>query len=181
MLFQQGTQRIEIIVRKDSGGQQNANEVGAEEVGGKEKTWRTSVFGTESKRRINRIVKTNATHAFAVMKQGASIVANYVISGIGYRTGDQAYQESWNREIEKLKDVGGFASSVAMGATYGAWGGPIGAVMGATLGGIQSGVSLLTKYAGRERELSIKQFKEMNSIQYQRARANINLTTGRLR
>ena len=68
-----------------------------------------------------------------------------------------------------------------MGGVYGAWGGPIGSAIGAGLGAIQSGLSLAVKYAGREREFSYKVFKENNAIEYRRARASINLTTGRLR
>ena len=68
-----------------------------------------------------------------------------------------------------------------MGAVYGAWGGPIGAILGATFGAISSGASTAVKYLGREREFNYKVFKENNSIEYQRARASINLTTGRLR
>ena len=90
-------------------------------------------------------------------------------------------QENVQRRFEIVKDVGGFASSVAMGAVYGAWGGPIGAVLGATFGAISSATSIGAKYAGREREFNYKVFKENNSIEYQRARASINMTTGRLR
>ena len=68
-----------------------------------------------------------------------------------------------------------------MGAVYGAWGGPIGAVLGATFGAISSATSIGVKYAGREREFNYKVFKENNAIEYQRARASINMTTGRLR
>ena len=46
---------------------------------------------------------------------------------------------------------------------------------------VTSGVSLAVKYAGREREFNYKVFKENNAIEYQRARASINMTTGRLR
>lgn len=182
MLYQKGTQRIEIIVRKEGGnGNVGVKETNAEDVGGKEKTWRTSLFGSENPKRIKRVIATNATHAFSILKQGTSIAINDLIAGISARTGDQAYQDQWNRTVEKFQDVGGVASSVAMGAVYGAWGGPIGAVLGATMGAVQSGVSLAFKYNRRERELSVKQFKEQNSVQYLRARANINLTTGRLR
>ena len=80
-----------------------------------------------------------------------------------------------------MKDVTNIASSVGMGALYGSWGGPIGAVLGAAFGAVSSGVSTAVKYAGREREFNYKQFKENNAIEYQRARASISLTTGRLR
>lgn len=182
MLTQKGTQRIEIIVRKEGGGADtNARETSAEDVGGKETTWRTSVFGSENPKRIKRIIKTNTTHALAISKQVVDLGIEYWISGMGNKYGDQALQENTARQMEIVKDVGGFASSVAMGAVYGAWGGPIGSLLGALFGAVSSAVSIGTKYAGREREFNYKQFKENNAIEYQRARASINLTTGRLR
>lgn len=182
MLYQQGTQRIEIIVRKEGGSaQSNAKETQTEDIGGRETTWRTSVFGSENPSRIKRVIKTNTTHALAVSKQVIDLGIEYWVSGLGDKNGDQAYQESVQRQFEIVKDVGGFASSVAMGAVYGAWGGPLGAVLGATMGAVSSSVSLASKYAGRERDFNYKMFKENNAIEYQRARASINLTTGRLR
>lgn len=183
MLYQQGTQRIEVVVRKEGGGSSSAGakETDVEDVGGKETTWRTSVFGSENPSRIKRVIKTNTTHALAVSKQVIDLGLEYWISGLGMKYGDQAYQENVQRQFEIVKDVGGFASSVAMGAVYGAWGGPIGAILGATFGAVSSGVSIATKYASRERDFNYKTFKENNAIEYQRARASINLTTGRLR
>lgn len=182
MLYQQGTQRIEVIVRKESGGGTlGANETDTDDIGGKETTWRTNVFGTESSRRIKRVIKTNTTHALAVTKQVVDLGIEYWVAGLGMKYGDQAYQENVQRRFELVKDVTNVASSIGMGALYGSWGGPIGAVLGATFGAISSGVSTAVKYAGREREFNYKTFKENNSIEYQRARASINLTTGRLR
>jgi hypothetical protein len=183
MLYQQGTQKIEIIVRKDGGGvaETNARETPAEDVGGREVTWRTSVFGSENPNRIKRVIKTNTTHALAISKQVIDLGIEYYIGGIGMRNGDQSLQEQVSRQFEIVKDVTGFASSVAMGALYGSWGGPIGAALGATFGAISSAVSTGVKYAGREREFNYKVFKENNAIEYQRARASINMTNGRLR
>ena len=179
MLHQQGTQRIEVIVRKESGGtaETGAKETTPEDIGGKEITGRTSA----NPQRTKRIVKTNVTHAIAITKQVTDLAFQYWISGLGNRYGDQAYQENISRQFEVVKDVTGFASSVAMGAVYGSWGGPIGMALGMLFGAVSSGVSIATKYKGREREFNYKVFKEENAIEYQRARASINLTTGRLR
>ena len=182
MLYQQGTQRIEIVVRKEGGSaQSNAKETQAEDIGGRETTWRTSVFGSENPSRIKRVIKTNTTHALAVSKQVIDLGFEYYVAGLGYKTGDQAYQEQISRQVEIMKDVTGFASSIGMGALYGSWGGPIGAILGATFGAISSATSIGVKYSGRERDFSYKTFKENNAIEYQRARASISLTTGRLR
>lgn len=184
MLYQQGTQRIEVIVRKEGGGggDTGAREKGTSDVsGGGETTWRTAVFGSENPQRIKRVIKTNMTHAIAITKQVVDLGIEFWISGIGDRYGDQALQDAVSRNVEIYKDVTGFASSVGMGALYGSWGGPIGAVLGATFGAISSAASTGTKYATRKREFNYKAFKQNNAIEYQRARANINLTTGRLR
>lgn len=183
MLYQQGNNRIEVVVRKEGsdGFATNAGEKETEDVGGKEITWRTSVFGSESRQRIKRVIKTNTTHFLAVAKQAVDLGLEYWISGLGYANGDRAYQEKASRQMEIVKDVTGFASSVGMGALYGSWGGPIGSALGALFGAASSAVSIGLKYKGREREYDYKVFKENNAIEYQRSRANINITNGRLR
>lgn len=181
-LYQQGNQKIEIIVRKESDADiVGTKEVEAEESTGKKTTWRTAVFGSESQDRINRVIKTNATHILAVGKQIAQLGFQYYVSGLGDKYGDQALQENVSRQLEIFSDVTNVGSATIMGGVFGAWGGPIGAVIGATLGALSSGASTIFKYATRNREYNYKVFKENNSIQYQRARASINLTTGRLR
>lgn len=185
MLYQQGTQRIEVIVRKEGGGgTPGANETDTDDIGSQEssKNLRNiSLYGTTSKRRIKRIWKTNATHTLAVAKQVLDLEIGYYISGLGYKNGDQALQDNVQRKFEILKDTTNVASSIGMGALYGSWGGPIGTVFGMTLAAVSTGTSLAVKYKGRERDFNYKTFKEQNAIEYQRARAEINLTTGRLR
>ena len=184
MLYQKGTQRIEIVVRKEGGGatETAAKETPTDEIGGgRETTWRTSVFGSENPNRIKRVIKTNTTHALAVTKQVVDLGIEYWVSGIGVKNGDQSLQERISRKVEVVKDITNVASSVAMGALYGSWGGPIGAVLGATFGAVSTGISTAVKYKSRERDFDYKVFKENNAIEYQRARAGINLTTGRLR
>ena len=184
MVYQQGTQRIEVIVRKEGGGTTGtaAKETPTDEIGGgRETTWRTSVFGSENPNRIKRVIKTNTTHALAVTKQVVDLRLEHWVGGLGIKYGDQAYQENVQRRVEMVKDVTNVASSIGMGALYGSWGGPFGAVFGALFGAISTGFSTAVKYYGREREFNYKVFKEENAIEYQRARASINLTTGRLR
>ena len=124
MNYQQGSQRIEIIVRKDSGSvaQNGAKEKESDSVADeKNTTWRTSVFGSENPQRIKRVIKTNSTHALAITKQVADLGIEYYIGGIGNKYGDQAMQEQVSRQYEIVKDYTGFASSVGMGALYGSW------------------------------------------------------------
>lgn len=183
MLYQQGNKRIEVVVRKEGSDDslKNAGEIETEDVGGKETTWRTKLIGSENPQRVKRVVKTNLTHFLAVTKQVFDLGIEYYISGLGNQYGDQAYQEQVNRTMEITKDVTGFASSIGMGALYGSWGGPIGAFLGATMSAVSSAVSTGLKYEGRKRDFNYKVFKENNAIEYQRARASISLTTGRLR
>lgn len=184
MLYQLGTQRIEIIVRKDNGASsQGAKEKSADEVSEEQTKSTTSAQepsnNGDSARK--RFIRVNVTHGVAVAKQVVNLGVNYAIQGIGMINGDQALQENVSRQFEVVQDVTNVASSVAMGITYGASGGPVGMLLGATFGLVSSISSVGFKYAGREREFNFKTFKENNSIEYQRARASISLTTGRLR
>ena len=189
MIYQQGTRRIEVVIRREGYGAGGAGGAGARIMGGGgaglgagvTRTWRTAVFGSESPERIHRVIKTNATHAVAISKQVAMLTLNYQMAGLAQKTGDQAFQDRVQRTCEATFDGVNVASSIAMGALYGSWGGPIGAVLGASFAAISTGVSIGLKYAGRERDFSYKVYKQENAIEYQRARAGISLTTGRLR
>ena len=181
-LTQLGNQRIEVIVKKEGGtsSQINAKEKNTDNIGGENEEY-SFWLGTANRNRKHRVVKTNTTHGLAILKQGLDLGIEYFIAGMGNKYGDQSYQEQVSRRFEMVKDVTGFASSVGMGALYGSWGGPIGAVLGATFGAVSTATSIGVKYMGRERDFNYKVFKENNAIEYQRARASINLTTGRLR
>lgn len=187
MLYQQGTQRIEVIVRKEGGtGVVGAKEVPSTDAGGKGGEAKnggllSTLTGSSSPARQYRVIKTNLTHMVATAKQVGFQTATYYLSGTAQRTGDQSLQQSVMRQMEIVKDTTGLASSVVMGAVYGSWGGPIGTAIGAVLGATTTAVSTAIKYADRNRDFNFKRFKQDNAIEYQRARANINLTTGRLR
>ena len=177
-LTAQGTQRIEIIVRKAG----SVSVVGAKEKeAANANAEQTDQEGKGTSVKSVAFKKTQATHAFAVAKQVATQWFNYAVAGIGYREGDQALQQQLNREIEQVGDVTNIATSIAMGATYGSMGGPLGSFIGASLMGIQTASTTLLKYKTRERDYDMKLYKENSAIEYKRARAQINLTTGRLR
>ena len=185
-LYQQGTQKIEIIVRKDISGSDNgAKEVGAENVTASNAETSTAATsgksgGTLSYRQA-RMLRVSTLHSWGVMKQVGETAINYYVSGLGDMYGDEALQARAERVVESVTDVGGFASSVGMGAASMSWAGPVGMIIGGSLGAISSGASIGSKYASRRREFNYKVFKENNAIEYQRARASINYTTGRLR
>lgn len=177
MLYQKGTQRIEVIVRKEGGGVTGGRTIDPDEVENPTDTDTGTTEGSTS----SRFLRTNITHGFATARQVGLLGVNYWIQGRGNYTGDQAYQQLVEREVEIYQDVTGFASSVAMGALYGSAGRLPGAVLGALFAAVGSGTSLGFKYASRERDFNYKVFKENNAIEYQRARASISLTAGRLR
>lgn len=181
-LYQQGS-KIEVIVRKEENGatQQGNNEVDTEENAGNSNSTNNNIWGTTSNTRKKRIIKTNITHALAVARQVGNLILNYKLGGLGYEAGDQSYQDLVQRNFEIADDVLSIVSSAGMGALYGSWGGAPGAVVGAVLNTASTGVSIAMKYKNRERDYSVKQFKLNNEISYSRARAGINLTTGRLR
>lgn len=181
MLYQQGTQRIEIIVRKDSGtGQDGAKETDTENVSSSSTQNEISSNGGLTARE-RRIAKNMTMQALSATKNTSTSILNYIISGMGQRNGDETLQNQIERNVEIVQDITGTAYSVAMGAFAGSWAGPIGVVVGGLTAALSSATSIGTKYARRERDYSYNIFKENNAIEYQRAIAGINLTNGRLR
>ena len=178
MLYQQG-QRIEVIVKKEGGGVAGLNEVDVDNITSSSSSSNNSNRMSDIRKR--RLVKTNLTHGFAAIHQMTDLAVNYRIGGIGYENGDQAQQDNIKRTVEKVQDMTNIASSIAMGVAYGSWGGPIGAGFGALFGAVTSISSYTTKIKNRERDYDYKVFKENNAIEYNKARAGINLTSGRLR
>lgn len=184
MLYQLGSQRIEIIVRKDNGAsvkgakEKDADQVSEDQTQSTSSTQGGSLLGNTPR---SRFLRVNVTHGLSVARQISSQSLNFALQQIGNINGDQALQQNMSRQFEIVQDVTNVASSVSMGVIYGASGGPVGMILGGTFGALTSGFSLAFKYAGREREFNFKTFKENNAIEYQRARASISLTTGRLR
>ena len=179
-----GTQKIEVIIRKDGGGTQGANETDSDSIsteGGATTGGQATTTKKGLSNKTKRMIKVNVTHGIAVAHQAADLYINYQIQGIGYESGDQNLQDRIQRKVEIVQDVGNFATSVAMGAAYGSTGGPIGAALGAAFGAASSGASLIAKYRNRERDYTYKVFKENNAVEYNRSRAMINETNGRWR
>lgn len=181
MLVQQGVQKIEVIVRK--GGAVGAASVqGAKENTAGEKTGdQTAADGGTSNYTQKRAVKTTVMHIMSQAKSTTDQLIDYYEAGLGMQYGDQAYQDRVQRVTEQWRDFTNTASSIAMGARMGSWGGPLFAAIGGALGGLVSVQSIMFRQARRERDFDYKVFKENSSVEYARARANINLTTGRLR
>lgn len=179
-MLKQQSQKIEVIVRKEGGaGAKNAKETDTENIGSQNVEQSTSTGGLS--RRTKRFIQVNSAHAFAVAKQALNTATSWIVGSLGQKNGDEDYQDRVSRQVEILQDVGNFATSVAMGAGYGAIGGPVGMALGAGFAAVSSAISIGNKYMTRRRDFNYKMFKENNAVEYKRARANINLTTGRLR
>lgn len=182
-LTARGTQRIEIIVRKSvSGGQEGAKEAQTDEASVQKDQQDENENATGTKSAHSKSWwRVQSTHLVGVAIQGARLGLQYHLAGIGYKTGDASLQAQVERQVEQITDMTSLLTSFGMGLTYGATGGPAGALAGAFMATGQTAMSLVSKYATRKRDYDMTIFKENNAIEYKRARAQINLTTGRLR
>ena len=179
MNYQQ-VQKIEVIVRKEGGNGEKGNKTTEAEDAGKQNGEQSTSSGVNTMRRKRAII-ANSTHAFAVSKQWLNAEINYSLGGLAMQNGDEAYEDRVKRQVEVISDTSNIITSIGMGVTYGSFGGIGGMIAGGLFGLVSSGVSTIYKYRGRHRDFNFKMFKENNAIEYKRARANINLTTGRLR
>lgn len=181
-LYQQGTNRIEVVIRKEETTAQQdgetADKITADNQQGQQ-DGQGGVSGGASA--TARFMRVNLSKAVGLAKELANIGSQYYQHIQGLRNGDEALADNIDRNFEIVQDVGGTASHIAMGALFGSSGGVGGAVIGASVAAISSGVSLASKYANRQLDFDYKRFREDNGTAYQRARASINLTTGRLR
>ena len=178
MLYKQGTQRIEVIVRKEDISINGTNTKDVQETS-------NDVASSSAKKttsnRTKRIVVTNLTHIMASAKLTISRAINYIVGGIGYSNGDQAMQDRIQRQVELVEDATNVATDIARGAVFGSWGGAFGVAVGMGTAALNTGGAILVKYRNRERDYNYKVFKENNAIEYSRTRAGINITSGRLR
>lgn len=137
---------------------------------------------TKPKSKLNkRMLFINATHGVAVVIALTKATTNYALGDVAGTTGDKNLADIMQRDVEARHDVSDVLTATTMGAWYGSRGGWIGALIGGAMALTTSATSKAFKYAGREREYQIETFKLENEINYARSRANVNLTTGRLR
>lgn len=181
-LYQKGTQRIEIIVRKEVSGDIGAKQKPADDVssdtGGRSDGQKS---GSTSTNKYVNFMRTNAQQLAYTAKNAAITFASYYVGGIGDQYGDTALQDTAERKMEIFSETVSTTMSIVSAARMGAPFGPYGMIAAGAIAAAGSGFNLWKKYASREREYYYKIFKENNSIEYARARADINLTTGRWR
>ena len=174
--------RVEIVVKKEVGAidtQTNSDESVKAKQEDKEE-----LEAAKEARLKSRIRRVALTHTMSAALQIGQQAGHYITGGIGTYSGDSTYQDYCQRQLEIVTDTVGVTSSFALNTMYGTIysGGNIGVgLLNGVIGGMSSLTGKYFKYAARHRERDFKVFKENNSIEYNRSRANINLTTGRLR
>lgn len=178
--FNQQTQRIEVIVRRAGGG---TGEIEQPAGAGTTENPEAAASAPKSTEKKGRWSKNALTHYGNMVRQtGTRVLKYYLISGVKYKTGDAALQDMVDRQVEVATDYTNLAAQTFYGGFYGArFGGLIGAGVGATFSFTSAMSNLLLERGEAERDYNMKLFKEENGIAYRRARAGINLTTGRLR
>ena len=181
-MYRQTSQKLEVIIRKESsGGVNGAKEKDVDTVSAND-TEATSQGNEKSNvSQSKSFVKTNVTHALAIVKQATTRVARIYVNQLSNRNGDTALQEIVGRQLEIVDDFGNFIHGAAMGAVYGSAGGVPGAILGAAFGAVSSAIATGGKYIERSLDFEYTVFKENNAIEYNRAKAELNLTSGRLR
>lgn len=171
--------RVDIVVSKISGGDdENGSNKSPKEKSEEKKA--------EAKaQRIKQRTKSMITRKIiASTIQMTEQTVNYYNGGLGTYTGDSAYQDYQQRQAEKVLDTVNIGSSAGMGFASGMMVSGGNPAIGLAVAGLQTITTLTSKYykyAQRHRDYNLKVFKENNAIEYNRTRANINLTNGRLR
>ena len=87
MLLRQGTERIEVVVRKEGG----VSVKGANETAADEKTAGGGQTAETGKQK--RFAKSVLKHSFLSSKQLVDTAVDFWATGIGYKYGDQALQD----------------------------------------------------------------------------------------
>ena len=113
---------------------------------------------------------------------------NFAISGVGMTTGNSALQDTIAREQEKVQEsvnmakgiLGGAASGVVMGASFGPIGALVGGGGGAIFGGIKAETDKQRKYEERRREYEFESWKFDTARAVSLQRAGVTAGGGRL-
>ena len=180
MIYQQGKQTLTIIVRGEGVTTTETTEKGAD-TSPKEEQENQTETKAKSKGMSRRVKAITITHGIAAGISATQAAINYAVGDIAGTTGDKNYADLVRRKVEILQDTGNVVTATAMSAWYGSRGGVVAGVVTTAIGFTTAMISKTNKYLNREREYKIETFKMDNEIEYNRSRANINLTTGRLR
>lgn len=131
-----------------------------------------------SKKRAGHMA-VNVSRAF---RNITNQVTNSAIGQLSYVTGDTNYQAIVQRNSEAKTDVINGVSNVALATASGLLiGGPVGAAFALAGTAIQQSMSYAYKYENRNIQNAISSWKENQSVNYNKARAGVDLTDGRTR
>ena len=175
-------QKIDIIIHADIV-QKKANTANATNINPHSKTsadeenvsGNPSQMSTKRKLHIANNLARNAVNLTMTF-------TNTRINQIANMTGDSNYQYHVSRQFEVVEDTSRFATNVLSSTVSGASiGGPTGAVIAFATAVLTQSVSYAQKYEGRNINNAITQWKENQSINYNKARAGVDLTDGRSR
>ena len=180
MIYQQGKQTLTVIVRGEGVTTTDSTEKGAD-TSPKEEQENQTQAKAKSKGMSKRVKFITLTHLAAAGISTIQAGFNYAVGDIAGTTGDKNYADLVRRKVEVFQDVGNVATATIMSAWYGSRGGLVAGIVTTAIGFTSAMISKTNKYLNREREYKIETFKMDNEIEYNRSRANINLTTGRLR
>lgn len=184
MIYQQGKSTMTIIVRGEGVTATESDVKDDASVSPKEKQEDKQASTTPTKKSSifnKRKAFITITHGVAVGVGIANAGINYMMGDIAGTTGDKNLADVTQRNVEQCKDVADVLVATTMSAWYGSRGGWVTGIITAAMGFTTAMTSKASKYLGRERDYKIETFKMNNEINYARSRANINLTTGRLR
>ncbi|MDR1138314.1 MAG: hypothetical protein LBK70_00335 [Clostridiales bacterium] len=179
LLYTQGTQRLEIIVRKDASGGIGTKGLATDKASQKQQDGDLDDSIDESPKK--KTLKAFAVSAgFQMAKQVAFFGFNYYVGGIGMKNGDQALQEQINHQYQMYRDTINVVTSVGSGAAMGfAVGNVPGAIIGGIFGAVSSGMSIAERQVERQRNYDYTVFKQNNEINFNRYRAGNFATLGR--
>lgn len=185
MLFKQSG-KIEIIIRKAD---YDANTAGANEQGTNETPNGENKKEVKNKSRnalglTRQQTKLHLVHAVQTARHLGLTAINLAMNDKARQTGDSALQAKAERQIELAKDVANplvNAGTAFTAGTIGTGGNIMAGAISAVLSLVNTTTTTWAKYEERRRAYNYKVAKENNAIEYKRARANVNLVTGRLR
>ena len=111
-----------------------------------------------------------------------NVIPNAVVNQISNASCDTNYQAIARRQMEIKQDIANPLVSITNATISGGMiMGPVGAITGLVTSATTSIFSLMNKYEGRNVDFAIDSWKQQQSVNYNKARAGVDLTDGRSR
>lgn len=111
-----------------------------------------------------------------------NVIPNAVVNQISNASCDTNYQAIARRQMEIKQDIANPLMSITNATISGGMiMGPIGALTGLVTSAATSMFSLMNKYESRNVDFALNSWKQQQSVNYNKARAGVDLTDGRSR